>query len=125
MSKDKIDRNYQREKERQEHVGETLSRLAPTSSLTYIAMNLTQTGKLKRDRYFQTGERYYSQLDNTYFSEISDDALAQLLQLANRMNPDAESETEEIVPPPVLAESSLGKRCAVLWWMCSCSVFLL
>ena len=106
---DKIDRNYQREKERQEHVGETLSRLAPTSSLTYIAMNLTQTGKLKRDRYFQTGERYYSQLDNTYFSEISDDALAQLLQLANRMNPDAESETEEIVPPPVLAESSLGE----------------
>ena len=106
---DKIDKEYQREKDRQEQVGETLSRIAPTSSLTYVTMNLTQTGKLKRDLYFQTGERYYSQLDNTYFSEISDDALAQLLQLANRMNPDAESETEEIVPPPVLAESSLGE----------------
>ena len=106
---DKIDKEYQREKDRQEQVGETLSRIAPTSSLTYVTMNLTQTGKLKRDLYFQTGERYYSQLDNTYFSEISDDALAQLLQLANRMNPDAESETEEILPPPVLAESSLGE----------------
>ena len=60
----KIDRDYQREKKQQEYVGETLSRIVPTSSLTYVAMNLTQTGKLKRDRYFQTGERYYSQLDD-------------------------------------------------------------
>ena len=104
----KIDRDYQREKDRQERVGEMLSRIAPTSSLTYSAMNLTQTGKLKRDLYFQTGERYYNQLDDTYFSTISDDALAQFLQIANRMNDSAESETEEILPPPTLTESPLS-----------------
>ena len=104
----KIDRDYQREKDRQERVGEMLSRIAPTSSLTYSAMNLTQTGKLKRDTYFQTGERYYNQLDDTYFSTISDDALAQFLQIANRMNYSAESETEEILPPPPLTEPTLS-----------------
>ena len=106
---DKIDRDYQREKERQEHVGETLSRIAPTSSLTYIAMNLTQTGKLKRDRYFQTGERYYSRLDDTYFSKVSDDALAQIMQLATRMNDSSKSETDKIPPPPTLTEPSLSE----------------
>ena len=105
---DKIDRAYQREKDWQEHVGETLSRIAPTSSLTYIAMNLTQTGKLKRDSYFQTGERYYSQLDDSYFSEISDDALAQIMQIATRMNDSSESETDKIPPPPTLTEPSLS-----------------
>ena len=103
---DKIDRDYQREKDRQEQVGETLSRIAPTSSLTYSAMNLTQTGKLKRELYFQTGEKYYNQLDDTYFSGISDDAFAQVLQFANRMN--NPSETEEILPPPTLTEPSLS-----------------
>ena len=104
----KIDRDYQREKDRQEQVGEMLSRIAPTASLTYFAMNLTQTGKLKRDTYFQTGERYYDQLDDSYFSEISDDALAQVLQVMSRLNDDSESETEEIPPPPVLTEPSLS-----------------
>ena len=103
---DKIDRDYQREKDRQEQVGETLSRIAPTSSLTYSAMNLTQTGKLKREVYFQTGERYYSQLNDSYFSEVSDDAMAQIMQLVARTNDSSESETEKIPPPPVLAESS-------------------
>ena len=105
---DKIDRAYQREKEWQEHVGETLSRIAPTSSLSYIAINLTQTGKLKRDRYFQTGERYFSQLNDAYFNEISDDALAQIMQIAARMNESSESETDEIPPPPTLTEPSLS-----------------
>ena len=105
---DKIDRDYQREKDRQEHVGETLSRIVPTSSLTYIAMNLTQTGKLKRDGYFQTGERYYGQLDDSYFSEVSDDAMAQIMQIANRMNDSSESETDKIPPPPTLTEPSLS-----------------
>ena len=102
----KIDRDYQREKDRQEHVGETLSRIAPTSSLTYIAMNLTQTGKLKRKLYFQTGERYYNQLDESYFSGISDDTLGQFMQLVNQM--DDASESEEILPPPTLTEPSLS-----------------
>ena len=105
---DKIDRDYQREKDRQEQVGETLSRIAPTSSLSYIAINLTQTGKLKRDLYFQAGERYYSQLNDSYFSEISDDALAQIMQLASRLNTPSESETEKIPPPPTLTEPSLS-----------------
>ena len=105
----KIDRDYQRERDRQEQVGETLSRIAPTSSLTYFAMNLTQTGKLKRDTYFQTGDRYYDQLDDSYFSGISDDALAQMLQVMNRMNDDSsESETEKIPPPPTLTEPALS-----------------
>ena len=104
----KIDRDYQREKDRQEQVGEMLSRIAPTSSLTYFAMNLTQTGKLKRDTYFQTGERYYDQLDESYFSTISDDALAQFTQLMNRFSDDSESETEKILPPPMLTESALS-----------------
>ena len=106
---DKIDRGYQREKDRQEQVGETLSRIAPTSSLTYAALNLTQTGKLKRELYFQTGERYYSQLDDTYFSEISDDALAQIMQLATQMNDSPDSESEKIPPPPVLLEASFAE----------------
>ena len=106
---EKIDRNYQREKDRQEQVGEMLSRIASTSSLVYCVMNLTQTGKLKRDLYFQTGERYYSQLDGTYFSEISDDTLAQMLQLANRGNPDAKSEKNKITPPPTLTEPALSE----------------
>ena len=103
---DKIDRDYQREKDRQEHVGETLSRIAPTSSLTYSAMNLTQTGKLKRELYFQTGERYYNQLDASYFSGISDDALGQFMQMVNQM--DDSSESEEILPPPTLMEPALS-----------------
>ena len=105
---DKIDRDYQREKARQEQVGETLSRIAPTASLTYIAINLTQTGKLKRDGYFQTGERYHSQLDDTYFSEVSDDAMGQIMQIAARLNDASESETDKIPPPPTLTEPSLS-----------------
>ena len=105
---DKIDRDYQREKDRQEHVGETLSRITPTSSLSYIAINLTQTGKLKRDGYFQTGELYYNQLDDSYFSEVSDDVLGQVMQIMNRMNDSSESETDKIPPPPTLTEPSLS-----------------
>ena len=69
---DEIDRNYQREKKRQEQVGETLSRITPTSCLTYLATNLTQTGKRKRNAYFQAGERYYDALHTDVFSKIVD-----------------------------------------------------
>lgn len=101
-----IDRAYRREKARQESVGETLSRISPISALTFLAMNLTQTGKLKRDAYFQTGESYYVQLNTDYFSHISDDPLAQIVQLASRMNPSQSSE-EKIAPPPMLKEPTL------------------
>lgn len=104
---DKIDREYQRQKNRQEQVGEMLSRLTPTASLTYFAMNLTQTGKLKRDAYFQTGERYYNQLNDVYFSQISDDPYAQMLQVAFRAAGDT-SKLSDIPPPPTLKESSVS-----------------
>ena len=42
---DKVEREYQREKKRQESVGETLSRITPTSSLIYLAMNLLKFGQ--------------------------------------------------------------------------------
>ena len=51
----KLDRDYKRETERQEQLGETLSRITPTSSLIYLITNLTQTGKEKRNAYFQAG----------------------------------------------------------------------
>lgn len=107
---DKINREYQRQKNRQEHVGEFLSRITPTASLTYFAMNLTQTGKLKRDEYFQTGERYYNQLNDAYFSKTSDDPFAQMLQIAHRFNPNfnPESEAPAIPTPPTLRESSVS-----------------
>ena len=101
-----IDRAYQREKARQESVGETLSRISPISSLTFLAMNLTQTGKLKRDTYFQIGESYYTQLNTDYFRYISDDPLAQIVQLASRMNP-SRSRDEKIAPSPILTEPAL------------------
>ena len=68
----KLDRNYKREMERQEQVGQMLSRLTPTSSLIYITTNLTQTGKAKRSTYFQTGEHYYEMLHTDLFSKIID-----------------------------------------------------
>ena len=68
----KLDRNYKRETERQEQLGQTLSRLTPTSSLIYITTNLTQTGKGTRSTYFQTGDRYYEMLYTDLFSKIID-----------------------------------------------------
>ena len=105
----KIDKEYRRQRDRQEQVGEMLSRIVPTSSLIYAAINLTQTGKLKRDLYFQIGERYYNQLDDSYFSGISDNVLEQLQRMANRLNDSFESETEEILSPPPLTEPSLSE----------------
>ncbi len=68
----KLDRDYKREIERQEHVGEMFSRITPTSSLIYLTTNLTQTGKLERSNYFQTGDRYYEMLRTDFFSKILD-----------------------------------------------------
>ena len=68
----KLDRAYKRETERQEQIGETLSRLTPTSSFIYLTTSLTQTGKTKRINYFQAGDRYYEMLDGDLFSKITD-----------------------------------------------------
>ena len=97
-----IERAYQREKKRQESVGETLSRITPTASLIYVAMNLTETGKIERDTYFETGTRYYNQLEAAYFSEISDD------QFARFMRSD-EPKPKKIAPPPDIPETPLSE----------------
>ena len=68
----KLDRDYKRQTERQEQLGQMLSRITPTSSLIYITTNLTQTGKAKRSTYFQAGDRYYEMLYTDLFSKIID-----------------------------------------------------
>ena len=68
----KLDQDYKRETQRQEQVGETLSRITPTASLIYLATNLTETGKLKRNSYYQAADRYYDALDEDLFSKVED-----------------------------------------------------
>ena len=98
-SADEIDRRYKRDKARQEGVGETLSRITPTSSLIYIATNLTQTGKIKRNNYFQAGDRYYDALDTDLFSKVLD-------YISMRtMRPE---DTVKITQPPSLETVTLG-----------------
>ena len=101
----KVERSYQREKKRQESVGETLSRITPTSSLIYLAMNLAETGKIKRNTYFQTGTRYYNQLEAAYFSEIRDDQFATMARFTSSKPP----EPKKLAPPPDMAETSLSE----------------
>ena len=100
----KIEREYQREKKRQESVGETLSRITPTASLIYLTMNLAETGKIKRNTYFQTGARYYIQLEEAYFSEIKDDQFATMARFTSKP-----PEPKKVAPPPDMAETSLSE----------------
>ena len=100
----KVEREYQREKKRQESVGETLSRITPTSSLIYLAMNLAETGKIKRNTYFQMGTRYYTLLEEEYFSEIADDQFATMARFTSSKPP----EPKKLAPPPDMAETSLS-----------------
>ena len=95
-----IDRNYQREKARQEQVGEVLSRMTPTASLIYLATSLTQTGKQKRSDYLQTGERYYDALYADLFSKIVDHVSMRT------MTPD---DVVQITQPPPLKNLTLGE----------------
>ena len=97
----KLDRDYKRETERQEQVGETLSRITPTSSLIYLATNLTQTGKRKRNNYFQAGERYYNELHTDLFSKIVDHASTRT------WNP--KTDIVKITQPPPLATTTLAE----------------
>jgi len=94
-----IDNAYQRERARQERHGETLSRITPTACFIYVAMNLTDTGKLKRDTYFQAATRYYRQLSEEYFSGILDDDFAMLMR----------EKPIDIAPPPELAVHGLSE----------------
>ena len=101
----KVEREYQREKKRQESVGETLSRITPTSSLIYLAMNLAETGKIKRNTYFQMGTRYYTLLEEEYFSEIADDQFATMARFTSSKPP----EPKKLAPPPDMADTSLSE----------------
>ena len=95
-----IDRNYQREKARQEEVGETLSRITPTSSLIYLITNLTQTGKIKKHNYFEAADRYYGALHAELFSKIVDHASVR------SYHPD---DLDTIAQPPPIAVPSLDE----------------
>ena len=92
-----LDRTYKRETERQEQVGQMLSRLTPTSSLIYITTNLTQTGKAKRGTYFQTGEHYYEMLHTDLFSKIIDYTHSR------------QDRSVEITQPPSVEITTLGE----------------
>ena len=96
----KLDRDYKRETERQEQLGQTLSRITPTSSLIYLATNLTQTGKGTRSTYFQTGNRYYEMLHTDMFSKIIDHITARVFTSAD---------TVTITQPPPLETITLGE----------------
>ena len=97
---DQIDRNYQREKARQEEVGETLSRITPTSSLIYLTTNLTQTGKIKKHNYFEAADRYYGALHADLFSKVVDHASVR------SYHPD---DLDTIAQPPPIAVPSLDE----------------
>ena len=94
----KIDRGYQREIQRQEQVGETLSRITPTSSFIYLTTSLTQTGKAKRVNYFRAGDRYYETLDADVFSKIVDHVSARVIR---------PEDTVKIALPPRLETAAL------------------
>ena len=93
----KLDRDYKRETARQEQVGETFSRITPTSSLIYLTTNLTRTGKKKRNEYFQTGDRYYDALHADLFSKIVDHASSRSYDVV------------KITQPPPIVAPSLGE----------------
>jgi len=102
-----VDRRYQLEKDYQELIGEILSRITPTSSLIYVSMNLAQTGKIKRETYFQTGSRYYNQLNEEYFSRILDDDFAQMTRILGGTVGGADE--KKIAPPPEIGETPLSE----------------
>ena len=96
----KLDRDYKRETERQEQLGETFSRITPTSSLIYLTTNLTQTGKVERSNYFQTGDRYYEMLHTDFFTKISDHISYKVHRPEDNV---------KITQPPPLATTTLGE----------------
>ena len=98
---DRLDRDYKREAKRQEQVGETLSRITPTSSLIYLATNLTQTGKAQRSNYLHTSDRYYDMLDTDLFSKINDYATIRRYNLT--------TDIVQITQPPPLATDTLAE----------------
>ena len=93
----RLDRRYQRERKHQDTIGVNFSRITPTASFIFLATDATQTGRVKKNTYFQTGTRYYETLDAEMFSKMSED-------------PGDFTHTEGIpppMPPPPLAALTL------------------
>ena len=65
-----LDRRYQQKGNAKNQIGINLSRITPTASFLSLATDATQTGQVKRDTYFQTGNRYYEMLDIEMFSKM-------------------------------------------------------
>ena len=105
-----LDRQYQRQTKRQENIGMHFSRSSPTSSFIYLATNFTQTGKVKRDTYFQTGSDYYEMLDAEMFSKMSEGSLMETGKIPAPL------------PPPSVAAPSLIETLRLasfdLIWLC-------
>ena len=90
-----IDGRYQREIKRQEAIGMHMSRITPIASFIYLSTGLAQTGQVKRDRYFQTGDRYYKALDAETFSKMSETRVSKQENIPPPLPP------PRLVDPPV------------------------
>ena len=82
-----LDGRYQRERKHQDQIGIKLSRITPTASFIALATDATQTGQVKRDTYFQTGERYYEMLDAEMFSKMSEGGMTEKEGILSPMPP--------------------------------------
>ena len=71
----------------------------------HLAMNLAETGKIKRNTYFEMGDRYYHQLETAYFSEIADDQFATIARFTSSKS----REPKKLSPPPDMVETSLSE----------------
>ncbi len=90
-----IDGRYQRDIKRQEAIGMHMSRITPIASFIYLSTGLAQTGQVKRDRYFQTGDRYYKALDAETFSKMSETRVSKTENIPPPLPP------PRLVDPPV------------------------
>ena len=106
----KLDQQYQRETKHQENIGMNFSRTSPISSFIYLATDFTQTGKVKRDTYFQTGAHYYEMLYAEMFSKMSEGSLMETRKIPAPL------------PPPSVAAPSLIETLRLaaldLLWLC-------
>ena len=82
-----LDGRYQQKRRHQDQIGINLSRITPTASFISLATDATQTGQVKRDTYFQTGNRYYEMLDAEMFSKMTEGAMIEKEGISSPMPP--------------------------------------
>ena len=92
-----LDGRYQQKRKRQDQIGINLSRITPTASFISLATDATQTGQVKRNTYFQTGNRYYDTLDAEMFSKMSEGGVTEKEGISSPM------------PPPPLVQLTLAE----------------